>query len=387
MSTPGHDGKVIVYGGSVERVKRLGEMFGCGTYYNKVDTIDGKKERLQTWMMGERIMVATNALGMGIDIPDVRLVVHAWMPRRIRDYVQESGRAGRDGHVSDAVIICRGLKQDKEEVNRREKAKAEKSGWIREKREERSVEYVEREECRRKILDMAMDGRIDRESCEEGEERCDICRRMEEVSVEGAVGEDEEEEEDEGGYAEARMAFDRQRRDIAFQEWQNKKQIMEEAAMASELEEYLESWAECCVICRMGDEADEHRIEDCPLKKNVGYKEVVGFKTRIEENMFRVGGFEKYSGCFGCGLPYQVCKGWKVMDDDGGKYEKVRGVPCQYKGLLACFYGAACCIFKDEVVGLSGQEVGSKGFFQWAGRRIPLWGGMETNEMCRGFIS
>ncbi|KAG6266914.1 hypothetical protein E4U47_005545, partial [Claviceps purpurea] len=48
------EGKAVVYIGSVDRVKRIGEMLHCGTYYSGVDTAEGKKDRLKTWIQGER---------------------------------------------------------------------------------------------------------------------------------------------------------------------------------------------------------------------------------------------------------------------------------------------------------------------------------------------
>ena len=58
-----------------------------------------------------RVITATNALGLGVDLPSVRAVVHVGVPVKLRDYTQESGRAGRDGKRSEAIIM-RGLQQD-----------------------------------------------------------------------------------------------------------------------------------------------------------------------------------------------------------------------------------------------------------------------------------
>lgn len=106
--------KIIIYCGEVDTAERLAEKFGCGVFHSNVDTRDGKLRRLADWMnglgpgtsdMARRVIVASTALGLGIDVPDVRAVVHYGRLRKLKDYAQESGRAGRDGLPSEAIIL------------------------------------------------------------------------------------------------------------------------------------------------------------------------------------------------------------------------------------------------------------------------------------------
>mgnify|MGYP006265895875 CR=1 FL=1 len=77
-------------------------------YYHAGVPTPIRAQKQQSWMEGRtRIMVATNAFGMGIDKPDVRSVVHMDLPDSLEAYFQEAGRAGRDGQKAFAVLLYR----------------------------------------------------------------------------------------------------------------------------------------------------------------------------------------------------------------------------------------------------------------------------------------
>ena len=107
------DGSAIVYVRSRKRAKELSEVLKQAgvnsTFYHAGLEDSVRAARQKDWQEDNvKVIVATNAFGMGIDKPDVRLVVHVDCPDSIEAYFQEAGRAGRDGKSAKAVLLYDG---------------------------------------------------------------------------------------------------------------------------------------------------------------------------------------------------------------------------------------------------------------------------------------
>ena len=118
-------GSAIVYVRNRKRAQELAEWLNgkfnaqIADFYHAGLNTQERNPRQEAWKQGKtRVIVATNAFGMGIDKADVRLVIHVDLPSCIESYYQEAGRAGRDGKTAYAVLLYN-EKEDKAKAHKR----------------------------------------------------------------------------------------------------------------------------------------------------------------------------------------------------------------------------------------------------------------------------
>jgi superfamily II DNA helicase RecQ len=97
------DGKIIIYRRTIEGVDRFAGRLTYPAFHNEIGP--RKTQVLEEWVRKENLIVATNALGAGLNVPDIYAMIYAGIPRNIRDFTQESGRTGCDGELNYSIVI------------------------------------------------------------------------------------------------------------------------------------------------------------------------------------------------------------------------------------------------------------------------------------------
>lgn len=401
-------GKIIIYSSSVKGAESLGEALGCEVYHREVDNRDGKARRLKDWMDGRsccdgvgegRVIVATNALGLGIDVPDIRVVIHVGKVRRLKDYGQESGRAGRDGERSEAIIML--PTRDGQPI---EAPTMNERGWVDIR------EFLQGNACRRVILDQVMDGRMSREACEEGEEQCDVCQEREKESrrqvarerIINRLGQEDDgivDAEDSGfvgagseigGLSQAvsaeELEFYTQEQQRAWAQHVVTEQRRQEGREVEMLAVFLERWKLHCPLCLVrGDESRGHHIQECLAEGADLVREgVEDLRKRIR--------FEPFSCCYYCHVPQAICQRWELGGDEG-RWRKSSSQGCQFEGVVMEGVIGALHVAEKWVIGLiydmaqeDGVDIkaGDDTPHKWLGRRLE-WGGIEASRLVQVF--
>ncbi|KAM0713371.1 hypothetical protein Q7P35_000824 [Cladosporium inversicolor] len=177
------EGKTVIYCKSIAETKKMAKALECKAYYREAGT-EQEKRQIQAELVrrgGARVFTATNALGLGVDAPSIRIVVHTGIPFDLRQYGKESGRARRDGGRSEAIIL-QWLKRSRD-------SKMARENDTRAGEEVRT--FVRGERCCKAVMEEFMDSNARSYQCRvrEREAGCDVCER-----TGGEVGEEAEAE-------------------------------------------------------------------------------------------------------------------------------------------------------------------------------------------------
>jgi superfamily II DNA helicase RecQ len=310
--------KGVVYSRSRAQCERIAGELKCAYYH--AGAVDNE-ERLASWLEKGGLIVATSALGTGVDFPGVVFVLHVDLPYGMIDFAQESGRAGRAGEDVDSVIM---VAEKRVEMLR---------GEMRGVDDSTMGEFATTRGCRRRVMSLYFDGTD--VGCEDGDgemARCDGC-------------------------GEGLTALERTYRKAA-----QERQVVEET-----LEEVTDGCAACWVMSKewahAALECKERRRRDLGLSE----EECDGFRQMI-----------RYEGgshsCHRCGISQKLCATGR---DDKAKCQWPNVLVPMLRGLRKARGGMAVL----GRVGFDGEEGEWAEYGRWLGRRHPrrVWGEVVSN--------
>ena len=355
--------KAILYSSTIAQGARLAKELGRPFYHSKAGSEAEKARIVEGWRATGGVLVATNALGLGLDVPDVRLVIHAGAPRALREYCQESGRAGRDGQRCRAVIYHSGRTSSRRRQGYRGAGVGEYLGGLA---------------CRREVIDKVMDGLVREGGCEQGEEECDVCEKARAQAEERRLEYERE----------AQAEIEITRRVEHVRQWSEslvQRQAMDELADYERLRYVVRRWkGRHCIGCQLqagGRRVEHGAADECRLDAQLAEEEAREVRTEL----FTKKRLQRYSGCFLCGFPQEICDRW-VVRGVGSKARYVQSESiCSYEGLFEEVLGWARVVRRPElqfIIGsLGGQVKEGEELYRWLGTKV-RWARTETNNGC-----
>ena len=273
--------------------ERMAQRLGCSPYHS---TWAGKKESLAGWAAGsQKFIVATSALGSGIDVAGIRAVIHLGRPQTIVDFAQEAGRGGRQGESVRSTMVLgrsefnwlRGSSANKWDANR-----------------EAMRRYIVTAGCRRLALGEALD--VQARSCDELQaEPCDNCSAH---TVQTAGADDPGRPTADELPVVLQATFKEAAHYAKGVELREAK-VKGEAARMQLVEEALRDMADQCAACWLMDPPGEHQ------HSAEGCIELRLLLKRSYRDLRRQVRYADNSCCFVCSLPGDRCPSYQRQQE------------------------------------------------------------------------
>jgi superfamily II DNA helicase RecQ len=313
--------KGVVYSRSRDQCERLARMLRCAHYH--AGAADNE-ESLKAWLERGGLIVATSALGTGVDFPGIVFTLQVDIPYGMIDFAQESGRAGRAGEDVDSVIVV-------------EEGKAERQaagGKARTVDESIMRDFITARNCRRRVIGLYLDNKEIECGNDASLARCDRC-------------------------GEGVTALERDYTRAA-----NERQIVEET---------LDEVSDSCVFCFVESTDDvtanwTHRPEECERADYRRWRD-------LDERFRRLIRFEESShSCFKCGFSQKLCS---TGVDEGSACQWPNVAAALLRGIPSTRRGSAIV----EEVGFEGETADTKGYASWLGTRHGqrIWSELMSN--------
>jgi superfamily II DNA helicase RecQ len=294
----------VVYVRSYETGGVVSRALECPFYRARAES---KGDVLQQWVQDAGgWMVATGALGTGINIEGIVYVVHVGRPYGLTSFVQQSGRGGRNGEVSESIIITR---VENSSGRRRSEMMSEYS--VEQIDKDAITEFIQGQGCRRQVLGRHMDGDQDGSSCSQTDSVfCDRCRMR--SRARGQIQEASRKEEQGMDTREEREAI--KGADII------QGRLGQVQASQKQMVEVMDRLQGDCIFCGLMQKEHArgraHAYKDCQhaVESGCGIQAYEAWRADID-----LGTFQHY---WKCGLSQRICR---RLEDDG---------LCEYPGVM-----------------------------------------------------
>jgi hypothetical protein len=347
------DARAIIYTRSKDQADEIGEKLQCPVYHSESGSEEEKAEVLGGWIDGDcRLLAATTAFGAGIDYPSVRAVIHIDIPHGAIDFVQEVGRAGRDGSGGVSCVLV--------PENWRRQAQYQ-YGEYSPANIQTMLQFLDGTRCRLLPLSGYLDGVV--QSCKSIDVACDQCFQLgllpaEKIESGVYLHKKEELEVDTLEYTGPKLL---------------RSHNQDEAVKLQAFVRRLELIDGICLVCVVGDgkpidEHSRHELRKC--NSRLRHRFFAAKSKAINEGEESGNGWlAKLSCCFTCGLGQMIC------DKQGQKGCRFRDIAMP--GCWGVFQRAE---WQQYLAGITKQRSPSEEkYMAWLGKEREVYGFQGNN--------